>query len=417
VGESIEHSAFDWFFGIMSAYFALEVIKEAAEISASIRSGALAQYIFNGFNILDIGVFVCFALALNSFIEIRAIYSKLNGLSWMECFDLVTFCFKDAERYENIKGMKETTMPALISILTTHTDKLLICWGFMAIGLSIRTFKCFKVHPRLNIIAHTVFQTGEKLAYFMFAFMIVVLGYSFGGWVLYSAQLDAFATLGDSATTVLDMCLVGNTDYASMEAAHPVATIFYFWTFVFLLLLIMLNVLLAIVIDEYEAMREAQETEKHGTYVQFPMIHAMSRLPRAHLYAAQALQQMMSKACMRDAPPPRPVEGSYDQLWERLTSEQNLHILVDEQALRKLGVHPKSAREMMTHAVAYLGNGCLVQVQEQKQEVAVVAVEAKKGHATGPQEPIAGPRAPAPTPGPALPPLSGQAGPGINALG
>ena len=108
VGESIEQSAFDWFFGIMSAYFLLEVIKELAEIASTVRGGKLAQYLFNAFNLLDLGVFACFGVALYSFLEIRHIYSELNSLQWMECLDMVTFCFDVTEIYENIKGTKET---------------------------------------------------------------------------------------------------------------------------------------------------------------------------------------------------------------------------------------------------------------------------------------------------------------------
>ena len=108
VGESIEQSAFDWFFGVMSAYFVLEAIKELAEIAASLRSGRLAKYLFDAFNLLDLGVFACFGLALHSFLEIRQIYSELNSLQWMECLDMVTFCFDVSEIYESIKGTKES---------------------------------------------------------------------------------------------------------------------------------------------------------------------------------------------------------------------------------------------------------------------------------------------------------------------
>ena len=99
-----------------------------------------------------------------------------------------------------------------------------ICRGQLTV-VYLAAFKCFGVHPKLSIIAHTVFHTGEKLAFFMFAFMLVVLGYSFGGWMIFSGQLDTFATPGAAMNTVLDMCLVGNTDYAAMEAAHPTATL------------------------------------------------------------------------------------------------------------------------------------------------------------------------------------------------
>ena len=52
--------------------------------------------------------------------------------------------------------------------------------------------------------------------------MLLAVGYAIAGWLLFSSQLNSFMTLSDSLTTVLSMCMLGETDLGSMEAANPV---------------------------------------------------------------------------------------------------------------------------------------------------------------------------------------------------
>ena len=139
------------------------------------------------------------------------------------------------------------------------------------------------------------------------------------------------------------MCIVGETDYNSMLAVSPVATQLYFWSLIAILFLVMLNILLAIVIDEYEAIREEQESAARGDDIHFPVRYVLACVPFMHRHLWQYLQREAQRlslpaVCCRGSQ----LRGSHSFIKEHLSS--NPHVLVvNREVLIACGASPAVA--------------------------------------------------------------------------
>jgi hypothetical protein len=363
VGKQIEDPAYGLFFSIMFVYFTCEAIIELGELFEAFHHrsmyNAFKKYFLDGFNILDLGFLGSFVSAFYSYLNVRVIYSRLNTIEWRKCDDFIHYCYEDKEIYNNLIEVFYHQIPTNISWLSVWVTNLTGCWAFMAIALSIRTFKYFDVHPKLHIISKTLFGTGKKLIYFAFSFLLVSVGYAFGGWMLFRGQLDAFATVGTSFITVLNMCLLGDTDYASMQAINPIAALLYFWSFLGILFLVMLNILLAIIIDEYEALREAQQSGRG--YVHFPYIYVWSRVPSVHAHLGRSVYRKARQLYSTLVAPLEPLtslNGSHAFIHEHLRTHPTIES-VDMEQLLACGVRRKVAEEMLQHVSHFLGEDAI----------------------------------------------------------
>ena len=92
--------------------------------------------------------------------------------------------------------------------------------------------------------------------YFFVAFAVLMLGFAIGGWVIFGAQIDDYSTIGDALIANSNILLMGNVDWDSMRQVSPTLALLYCWSFIAMLMLVMLNILLAILIDSYENCKE-----------------------------------------------------------------------------------------------------------------------------------------------------------------
>ena len=92
--------------------------------------------------------------------------------------------------------------------------------------------------------------------YFFVAFVVLMLGFAIGGWVIFGAQIDDYSTIGDALIANSNILLMGNVDWDSMRQVSPTLALLYCWSFIAMLMLVMLNILLAILIDSYENCKE-----------------------------------------------------------------------------------------------------------------------------------------------------------------
>ncbi|CAK0850362.1 unnamed protein product, partial [Prorocentrum cordatum] len=126
---------------------------------------------------------------------------------------------------------------------------LVIISGFM---------KPFSAQPRLGVMTRTLSAAAVDIAHFFFVFSVVFGMYSIMGMVLFGEELVEFATLPRAITSTFH-CLLGNLvgqeqlpdDEFPMARAGQLEAALWLWSFCWIINLIMLNMLLAIVMDTY----------------------------------------------------------------------------------------------------------------------------------------------------------------------
>ncbi|KAF4740320.1 TRP-like ion channel Pkd2, partial [Perkinsus olseni] len=131
--------------------------------------------------------------------------------------------------------------------------RLLMFW-YTIINM-LRFFRAFRGLPRLAVIADTMKRAWMDVAYFLIIFCTVFFNFVLGGYTLFGKRLKAWSTPGDAINTAF-VALMGDFDYNAMRRVAPVSAAIWFWFYMVLVFLVMLNMLLAIVMDTYTSVKD-----------------------------------------------------------------------------------------------------------------------------------------------------------------
>jgi hypothetical protein len=153
-------------------------------------------------------------------------------------------------------------------------SRLAVCW--YTILIMFRFFQAFKAQPRLAVVTNTITRSLTDLAHFIIVLIVVLLAYSVAGMFLFGHRLLNFSEMGTSLNTCF-LVMIGDFDFAELSAEHPLTAVIWFWSYMILVSLIMLNMLLAIIMDLYtEVKAEAMESDPLWTQGRKMIVDAWS---------------------------------------------------------------------------------------------------------------------------------------------
>jgi len=113
-----------------------------------------------------------------------------------------------------------------------------------------RFFKAFASQPRLAMVTNTLVSAANDIIHFVVVFGTVFTVFVLCAIILWGQELEDFANFARTFHTVFRIML-GDFDWEELrEIGRPQAYI-WFWSFQWLVVLIMLNMLLAIIMDVY----------------------------------------------------------------------------------------------------------------------------------------------------------------------
>jgi hypothetical protein len=161
-------------------------------------------------------------------------------------------------------GVKRNDVKALkdhYELIYTSADEIIgfveilrmVCAIFCLV-LIFRFFKSFAAQPKLAQVTDTIYSSGVDIIHFFFVFSIITLCYCIAGMVIFGTQLFEFSTLTKAFMTSFKT-LMGDFDFEAQYATDQFAAFAWFWSFNIVVLLVMLNMLLAIVMDEYSTVK------------------------------------------------------------------------------------------------------------------------------------------------------------------
>eukprot|EP00929_Paragymnodinium_shiwhaense_P045110 TRINITY_DN2308_c0_g1_i7.p1 TRINITY_DN2308_c0_g1~~TRINITY_DN2308_c0_g1_i7.p1 ORF type:complete len:907 (+),score=267.77 TRINITY_DN2308_c0_g1_i7:130-2850(+) len=126
--------------------------------------------------------------------------------------------------------------------------RLLICW--YTILIMMRFFKAFLAQPKLAMITHTILRSGPDVAHFMIVLMLVFIAYSVAGMFLFGDRLIQFSEVGFAIMTCF-FIMLGDFDWLELSEEHLITSCAWFFSFMIVVAIIMLNMFLAIIMDIY----------------------------------------------------------------------------------------------------------------------------------------------------------------------
>lgn len=138
-----------------------------------------------------------------------------------------------------------------------------IVTGLYCLLCMVRFFTSFSAQPRLAVVTTTLEVSAFDIVHFLIVLAPTWLAYALAGCFIFGRRMEEFATLDASIGYCFKLMIEGEYDWPYYAEENYFTTMFWMWTFMVLLNLIMLNLVLAIILDVYGSIR--RETGKSET--------------------------------------------------------------------------------------------------------------------------------------------------------
>eukprot|EP00971_Amphidinium_carterae_P061025 1207605-Amphidinium_carterae.1 len=132
---------------------------------------------------------------------------------------------------------------------------------FYSMSLMLKFFKAFRANPRLNIVIDTITESWVDICHFGLVFGVIFVVFAIMAQLAFGASIVQFSTLWDA----LMMCwriLMGEFDVDGMKQVSDFLATLWFVLFTGLVLLILLNMLLAIIMDTYTGVKSKKASPR-----------------------------------------------------------------------------------------------------------------------------------------------------------
>lgn len=137
-----------------------------------------------------------------------------------------------------------------VHAVTQYTIVLRVCLACYPFVIVSRFFKAFSAQARLAMVTETLTQAAVDIFHFAVVFGCVFLVYTLSAMILWGGEKEYFSNFARAFNSVFRLML-GDFDWEEMHDVGRAPAVLWFWTFTWLVNLIMLNMLLAIIMDVY----------------------------------------------------------------------------------------------------------------------------------------------------------------------
>jgi len=148
-------------------------------------------------------------------------------------------------------------MNNLKTLLNRYTQYFAIA-GVVIILNVVRMLKAMDFQPRLGIVTRSLLYAGSDLGHFFVMSGSVFLSYVLMGHLLFGQYIDSFSSVPNSLTTCFALVLGEievNEELRALPGIMQSVGALYFWTYMILVFLVLLNFLLAIIVDAFSEVK------------------------------------------------------------------------------------------------------------------------------------------------------------------
>jgi len=151
-----------------------------------------------------------------------------------------------------------------IASINTLFFYLTVSMGTNAISIVAKFFKAFQANPRLRLVTDTMVRASTDIAHFSIVFLALFLAFSVIGHIYFGSDLVQFSSFPRSINTAF-IVLMGDFGWyvdvsdalVGLGSGIPRSClVIWFWSYMVCVLLILLNMLLAIVLEHYTVLQE-----------------------------------------------------------------------------------------------------------------------------------------------------------------
>jgi hypothetical protein len=239
------------FFKVAGVLLGLFILRLCVQELLELSHRGVDAYCSDMTNVLDLAMGISCAMVIFGFFRKQLLVSDL-------AFPKLDTTYNDkAAATAAFQAARGTLLSKLHDVMWLENRTRNLC-AISTIIISIRILKYMAPWPRLNVIARTVSDSMKPLGSFCVVFFVIFLGYVWAGVMLFGSYMPEFKTANDAAISLMNLVLLGEHQWPDMYKLGGVAG-FYFWSFLFVVFLTLLNVMLAIVMDTYSDVKSELE--------------------------------------------------------------------------------------------------------------------------------------------------------------
>ncbi|KAA6428169.1 MAG: hypothetical protein FRX49_01765, partial [Trebouxia sp. A1-2] len=139
-----------------------------------------------------------------------------------------------------------------------------LAWYYALNGINIllligRVLKRMDFQPRLGVVTRSLALAGPDLIHFCLVCGMVFVGYAMMAHLIFGNTIQQFSTFGTAVNTCFAILLGDisvNDDLNQLQGLQGVAATLFFWSFELLVFMVLLNFLLAIIVDAFSEVKE-----------------------------------------------------------------------------------------------------------------------------------------------------------------
>mmetsp|Transcript_47686 Transcript_47686/g.103713 ORF Transcript_47686/g.103713 Transcript_47686/m.103713 type:complete len:1192 (-) Transcript_47686:125-3700(-) len=227
--------------------FVNEVLEVGMTLATSGFIGIWSEYI-NFFNLIDwisvfTGIYVIYLFATT-----MSMMMQLNGLAEaVGELRPIDPSVQDVPEVREYMDQLEITVQLVTRLLWT-----LALYPMIVV---FRLFKAFHAQPRLALVSNTIMSSMNDMSHFLVVFSCVFLTFVTSAVVLFGNWVDELSTFSRGVLFCVRL-LLGDINFDDMKEASFFLAGIWLMAFIILLSLILLNMLLAIVMDSYTEVKE-----------------------------------------------------------------------------------------------------------------------------------------------------------------
>jgi len=122
--------------------------------------------------------------------------------------------------------------------------------------LMFRFFMAYRAQPRLAVVTRTLGAVVVDIGHFLVVFLPTFFAYAIAGNIVFGRRMAEFSTLLSSFGQCFRILIENEYQWQRLSAEHYWTAAMWVWTFLLLVVLLMLNMVLAIVLDVYNQIRQ-----------------------------------------------------------------------------------------------------------------------------------------------------------------
>lgn len=163
----------------------------------------------------------------------------------------------DRREYEKINENFFSIMESLCTVERYYR----VSFCFYPMAVMARLFKSFAAQGRLAVVTRTLADAAVDIYHFFIVFFSVYLCMAVNAVLIFGQDIEDYAELPRAVMTVF-RAMFGDWDWSAMQEGTLWMSAMWFWIFVLVMMVILLNFLLAIIMDSYAVVKERSMDEE-----------------------------------------------------------------------------------------------------------------------------------------------------------